>query len=244
MYRQSGQGQVRFQPNPVAMDDRARRSGLIVLSGGTGSSGRWSWVWWLCHITQNTGGTGSVRCTPAISVKYVTSNRHRNVPHRHHGLRAKSSPTKTPSPQQGDEVYANAREMRSLQAPTKVQKMPPKPSRSHTCQANFRQYARDTSISRRPCSSARKQKASRIEEQIKEQLLKRSVDAKEKRKNFTDEERKRESARTMENRRKRKARWNSEERAENRTKEAATEKIGRDGWSDEHCEEVLLKTQN
>lgn len=95
-----------------------------------------------------------------------------------------------------------------------------------------------------PAAQQRKQKASRTEEQIKEQLLKRSIDAKEKRKNFTDEERKRESARPVENRRKRKARWNSEERAENRTKEAATEKKRRDGWSDEHREEVLLKAQN
>src|SRR5438105_514448 len=62
-----------------------------------------------------------------------------------------------------------------------------------------------------PAAQRRKQKASRTEEQIKEQLLKRSIVAKEKRKNFTDEERKRASARTVESRRKRKARWTSEE---------------------------------
>jgi hypothetical protein len=42
MYRQSGQGHIRLQPNPVGIDDQARLSGPIVFSGGTGSSGRWS----------------------------------------------------------------------------------------------------------------------------------------------------------------------------------------------------------
>jgi hypothetical protein len=136
------------------------------------------------------------------------------------GFKRKVRPQKGPSAQQGDEAYANAREMRSLQALTKIQKMSPKPSRSHTLEIPL--YLAD------PAAQQRKQKASRTEEQIKEHLLKRSIYQKEKRKNFTDEERKRASAMTMENRRKHKARWTSEERAENRMKEAAAEKNRRD----------------
>jgi hypothetical protein len=131
------------------------------------------------------------------------------VPHRHHGLQTESSPPKR--------AQRSARRRGLCERSGNAQ-----PASSYQNTEEIPLYLAD------PAAQQRKQKASRTEEQIKEHLLKRSIYRKEKRKNFTDEERKRASAMTMENRRKHKARWTSEERAENRMKEAAAEKNRRD----------------